>query len=147
MTARTLPIINAIGCLALTIIVIAQWRKERVADGNLTALRSELATAKTQAAGEAAHRAALERDIVVLKETIAATQQAAESSAHALTEKDALAIRLQAELDAARAQVTAWEAALKERDDRIRSLDADLAATRKRLDEAVARLKAAAKPD
>ena len=37
-----------------------------------------------------------------------------------------------------------WEAALKTRDDRIKLLDNQLAATRQRLDEAVARLKAAA---
>lgn len=147
MSPRTLSILNAIGCLALTAIVITQWRKERISEGTLATLRSELVTAKTQAADEAAHRTALERDIAVLKETIATTQQAAESSALALTEEVALANRLQSELDAARDQVTAWEAALKTRDDRIRSLDADLAATRKRLDEAVARLKAAAKPD
>lgn len=143
MTSRTLSIFNAVGCLLLTGVVIAQWRGERVLDGRLAALRTELGAAKSQAADEAKHRAALERDITVLKESIEATQQAAESSALVLADKDALATRLQAELDAAREQVAAWEAAIQARDERIRSLDADLSATRKRLDEAIANLKTA----
>ncbi len=144
MTTRSLSIINAIGCLALTAIIVAQWRKERVSNGTITTLRTELAAAQSQAADEASHRAALERDITVLKETIAATQQAAEASAFALGEKDALASRLQTDLTTARNQVAAWETALKSRDEKIRTLDAELAAARKLLDEAIAKLKAAA---
>ncbi len=144
MTPRVLPILNAIGCLLLTGLVVAQWRKERTLDGTLTELRGDLATARQQAADETERRAALERDIAVLKESIEATQQAAETAARSLAEKDQVATRLQTDLTAAREQVTAWETALKARDERIRSLDADLAATRKRLDEAIARLKAAA---
>lgn len=143
MTPRALAIINAIGCLLLTALVVVQWRSERVMNGALGRLSAELATVNEQAAEEAKQRAALERDIAVLKETIEATQQAAESSARALVEKDALATRSQTELAAAREQVTAWEAALKVRDERIRSLDTDLSATRKRLDEAIVNLKAA----
>lgn len=141
MSARALAILNAIGCLVLTALVVAQWRRERVSDATITELRSGLFAAQTQAADEAKHRAALERDIAVLKETIESARQASESSAQALVEKDALATKLQTELDAAREQVATWQAALATRDERIRSLDANLAATRKRLDEAIARLK------
>jgi chromosome segregation ATPase len=144
MNRRALPIINAIGCLALTGLVLAQWRKERLRDGVLARLGTELAAAKDQAAVEAKHRVSLERDITVLKESIEATQRAAESSALSLAEKELATTQLQSELSAARTQVTAWEAALKTRDDRIRSLDGNLATTRKRLDEAIAKLKAAA---
>ena len=60
-----------------------------------------------------------------------------------LTEKEQAATQLQTELITAREQIATWEAALKARDERIRTLDANLASTRKRLDEAIAKLKAA----
>jgi chromosome segregation ATPase len=143
MTPRTLPIVNAIGCLALTGVVVLQWRKERALDASLHGLRTELSAAKGTADEEAKRRAALERDIEVLKESIASTQQAAESATRTLAEKDQAAAQFETELNAAREQITLWEAALKARDERIVSLDANLAATRKRLDEAVAKLRSA----
>jgi chromosome segregation ATPase len=143
MSSRALPILNAIGCLMLTTVVLVQWRKERAIDGDRLALKSELATWKQQAADEVQKRGALERDIVVLKESIASTQLAAESSAKTIAEKAELTNRLETDLNAAREQVSSWETAIKERDERIRTLDAELAATRKRLDEAIAKLKAA----
>ena len=141
MTPRTLPIVNAIGCLALTGLIVAQWRKERTLDGMLAGIRTELAAANDLSTRESQRRATLEHDVVVLKEVIETTQQAAESSARTLVEKDQLATRLQTDLAAARTQVTAWETALKARDERLRALDKELAATRKRLDEAIAKLK------
>jgi chromosome segregation ATPase len=143
MTPRTLPVINAIGCLVLTGVMVLQWRKERALDASMHGLRTELAAARVKADEEAKRRAALERDIEVLKDSIASTQQAAESVTRNLVEKDQAAAQLQTELNAAREQLTLWEAALKARDERIVSLDANLAATRKRLDEAVAKLKSA----
>jgi chromosome segregation ATPase len=143
MSSRVLPILNALGCLLLTVVVLVQWRKERAIDGDRLALKSELATWKQQAAEELQKRQALERDIVVLKESIASTQLAAESSAKTIAEKAELTDRLQTDLSAAREQVSSWETAIKERDERIRTLDAELVATRKRLDEAIAKLKAA----
>lgn len=143
MTPRTLVIINTIGCLLLTALVVVQWRGERELDDTVATLRTQLAAAANQAAEDAKHRAALERDIAVLKETIEATQKAAESSTRALAEQEALAERLQTELTAATEQVAAWETALKARDARILSLAAEIDATRKRLDEAIAKLKEA----
>ena len=113
MNPRAFPILNAIGCLALTGLVIAQWRKERSLDGTLAGVKSELVAARNQAAEDAKQRAALERDIAVLKESIESTQQAAETSARTLAEKDQLATQLQTELSTAREQVIAWETALK----------------------------------
>jgi chromosome segregation ATPase len=143
MTTRVLPILNTIGCLALTGLVVVQWRKERTLDSTLTNLRSELADSRIRIEEDAKQRAALERDISVLKESIEAIQKSAESSARDLAEKDELATRLEADLGSARDQVAAWESAIRERDARIQTLDADLAAARKRLDEAIARLKEA----
>jgi septal ring factor EnvC (AmiA/AmiB activator) len=107
MTPRTLVIINTIGCLLLTALVVVQWRGERKLDDTVATLRTQLAAAANQAAEDAKHRAALERDIAVLKESIEATQKAAESSTRALAEKEVLAERLQTELTAATEQVAA----------------------------------------
>jgi chromosome segregation ATPase len=144
MNSRLLPVINLVGCLALAGLVVVQWRREHVLDMATADLRKELAESRAQTAEEAERRAALERDIVVLKESMEATQLAAETSARNLAAKQQLAGQLEAELAAARQQVTAWEQALKQRDERIGALDAELARTRARLNEAVARLKEAA---
>ena len=143
MAPRTLTLLNTIGCLALTGLVVAQWCKERMIRGDLTETTRQLGIVRDQAAQETQRRAALERDIVVLKETIEATQKAAETSAHDFAEKDALANGLQTQLTSAREQLAVWEAAIKTRDERIQLLESQLTATRKRLDEAIAKLKAA----
>ena len=143
MIPRALTILNAVGCLVLTGLVVAQWMKERSMHEDLTAVNRQLATARDEVAKEALRRVALERDIAMLKEAIESTQKAAESTTRELSEKSTLASGLQTELTAAREQVTQWEAALKARDERIQSLTGDLSATRKRLDEAIAKLKAA----
>lgn len=143
MTPRTLAILNAIGCLVLATLVVLQWRAERVVRKKTEQLRTELAASHEQAAAQAQRNAALERDIAVLKESIEATQKAAETAARGLAEKDELAGNLEAALAAAREQVSAWETALAARDERIRALEDDLAATRRRLEEAIAKLKAA----
>lgn len=136
--------INLIGCLSLAGLVVVQWRKEHIADAATTALRQELNNARNGIAEAAKQRAALERDIVVLKESIEATQMSAENSARGLEEKQKQVAELEAGIATAREQVTAWEAAIQQRDERIRTLVADLEKTRQRLDEAVARLKEAA---
>ena len=146
MNCRALPLLNAIGCLALIGLVVVQWLRERATTGDLLALRADLTAATARATAESERRSALERDLAVLKEAIEATQQAAETTARDLTEKTTLTTTLQTELATAREQVTAWETALKARDERILTLTADLTATRQRLAEAIAKLKAAAGP-
>ncbi|MDP3850429.1 MAG: hypothetical protein Q8Q59_08005 [Luteolibacter sp.] len=143
MNSRVLPALNFIGCLALTGLVVIQWRKELASGGAIAGLKTELAAARSNAAEEAKRRVSLERDIAVLKESIEATQKAAETSAREFEEKEQLNSSLETELTAARGQVTAWEAALKQRDERILALNADLAKTRARLEEAITRLKGA----
>lgn len=144
MNARILTILNAFGCLVLLVVIASQWRAERALGQRLESTTRQLSSAREDAANEAARRTALERDIAVLKEAIESTQQAAEATNRDLAEKSALATGLQSELDAARTQAAAWEQALQSRDTRIRELGDDLAATRKRLDQAVDRLKQAA---
>lgn len=143
MKTRALPIINAAGCLILTALVLFQWREQRKSEFTIRDLKSEAAANRVKAEEDAKRRAALEHDISVLKESIQSIQQSSESAAQTAAEKEKLAGQLQAELDAAREQLKLWDAAMQARDTRIKELDAALGATRKRLDEAIERLKAA----
>lgn len=143
MNSRVLPILNAIGCLVLTGVVVLQWQRERALYESLSNLKTELHAANDQAAAETKRAAGLERDIAVLKESIEATQKAAEASARLMEEKTAQAAGLETEVSAAREQVKTWEAAIAARDEKLRALDAQLAATRQRLDDAIAKLKEA----
>lgn len=147
MKSRVLPILNAIGCLILTGLVVTQWRQERDHLRDIQNLQSALAGSRENLTAETRRSAALERDIAALKESIEATQQAAEAAARGLAEQSSQAEVLQTELattrEQAAAKIKAWEDAIAARDAKLQSLNADLTATRARLDEAIAKLKAA----
>lgn len=143
MKARVLPILNAIGCLVLTGVVTAQWFRERNSDQKLVEVRNHLAAAMDFSAGETKRAAALERDIAVLKESIEATQKSAEEAARAAAETATQASGFETEITAAREQVKTWEAAIAERDAKLKDLNSELVTTRRRLDEAIVKLKAA----
>lgn len=127
--------LNAIGCLVLAGVVFSQWAKESRADAETGKLRVEIAMAQDFAASENNRALNLERDIAVLRESLEATRQA-----------DAAKVfksGLRASLDDAHRQNDSWKKALAGRDARVAELEAELAATRRRLDEAVARLRQA----
>ena len=143
MKSRVLPILNAIGCLILSVLIVIQWQRERALNESLAKLKTELAAAHDLAAAETQRAADLARDITVLKDSIEATQKAAESSARLMEENAAQTAGLETEITAAREQLKTWEAAIAARDEKLRALDAQLTATRQRLDEAIAKLKEA----
>jgi DNA repair exonuclease SbcCD ATPase subunit len=115
-----------------------------VLDRAAAGLRQQLADSRAETATEATRRTALERDITILKESIEATQQAAEKSTRELEEQRKLAATLQSEVTVAREQIINWQEAIKQRDDRIIILTDELTRTRQRLEEAIARLREAA---
>lgn len=143
MKSRVLPILNLVGCLALTGLVVLQWKQERALDSQVGKLQTELTAAHDATATEAKRATALQRDIEVLKESIEAIQKSAEAAAQSLAENESHAAELQTELSAAREQILEWQAAIAARDEKLGSLNTELVATRKRLDEAIAKLKAA----
>ncbi len=143
MKARILPILNSIGCLALTGLVVSQWCKERNYLHEKLVLESAVTAAKDRLENETKHSAALGRDIVALKETIEITRKSTEESTRILAEQNNRSGNLETELTAAREQVKTWEASIAARDAKLRNLNADLTATRARLDEAIAKLKSA----
>lgn len=143
MSSRVLTILNALGCLALTGLIATLWLKERDMASEIVSIAKERDSARSEIQKLISRRTALEGDIATLKESLASTQQAAESATGELTAKSELATQLQTDLDTARTQVTTWESALKERDTRIETLQSELTKTRTRLDEAIAKLKQA----
>lgn len=143
MKPGILPLINAAGCLVLTGLVVFQWSEQRKSELTIRGLKSAAEDSRLKAEEDAKRRASLERDITTLKDSITSIQQSSEAALQSAADKEKLAAQLQAELDAAREQLKLWDAAMQARDTRIKELDAALGATRKRLDEAIERLKAA----
>lgn len=143
MSARTITWINAIGCLVLVALVVVQWRGEYVSGRELASLRTSLAEANAKAAEETARCVALERDLQVLKEAAEQSGKAVESGKSVAMTKDARIAELEAALKQAGGDVGKWQAAIAQRDDRIRKLEAEVAEARRRLNEAVAKLKVA----
>ena len=99
--------------------------------------------ADEKAAEQSARCAALERDLQVLKEAAEQSGKAVESGKSAAMSKDARIAELEAALKQAGGDVGKWQAAIAQRDERIRKLEVELSEARRRLNEAVAKLKAA----
>ena len=154
---RLLPIINAIGCLALAGFILLQWF-----DGNATEAKLNQSLKDTihekNARMEAEHRAKmLESDVSGLKASIESIQAAATLAEKELVEKGAQLDANTKSLQDAETKVKEWEDAVKARDEalalrdtklaeaggKLKELNDKLVATRKRLDEAVAELKKA----
>ncbi len=130
--------LNAIGCLILAAVVFTQWGEETRTDDAMTLLRLQVAEARHLAETETQRATALERDIAVLKQSFEATRLAAVAA-----QKTSGVSNIQDELDEARTQIETWRSAIATRDARIHELESDLTATRRRLDEAIVKLKQA----
>ena len=135
--------INAIGCLLLIALIVVQWRGEYISGRELVGLRTSLAEANAKLAEENARCVALERDLQVLKDAAEQSGKAVESGKSVGMTKDARIVELESALKRAGGDVDKWQSAIAQRDDRIRKLDAELNEARRRLNEAVTKLKAA----
>lgn len=154
---RSLPIVNAVGCVVLVGFILIQWFGGQQLDQQLHEAKSREILEKN-ARFEAEKRAnQLQSDIQGLKDSVDSIRQAADAAEKELTIKNEEIAKFAAGLEEAKATITTWEQAVKERDEAIQKRDAALAerdsklkevngqlvATRKRLDEAVAELKKA----
>lgn len=150
MKQTVISIVNAVGCLILLGIVISQWSQHETRRKEFRALQVQHHESE-QAREEAQRRSdSLETDLSELKIAMMATQKVADEAANAgkqqadlLQETSAARDQANAERDALRAQIAAWETAIKQRDEKITTQNADLTALRKKLDEAIAQLKKA----
>ncbi len=143
MNGRGLALVNAAGCLVLGLLLILQWRKELSLVERMQVLKADVMAARDQHAAARERAQMLDGEQQLLKQSIMSLQQAAEATARHLAERDAQVAELTARSVTLDAQIKTWQAAISQRDERIRALGADLTAARRRLDEAVAKLKAA----
>ena len=149
MNARLFSIINAIGCALLVGFIFIQWLGGTKLEDELQAARREVAEER-KARSEAEKRAAnLSSDIDGLKVSIDSIRRAAEEQ---VQETKAQAGALHTNLVQAQERmklmedaIKARDEALKVRDEKLKEYGDALTATRKRLDEAIAKLKEAAK--
>ena len=138
-----ITVINAIGSVILLGVVVAQWVQNEEQRKNFRALQTERQV--TIEALDAAEKkiTSLSGDIADLKDSLTATQKAAEEATLAgKNQQDQLQIA-NTEREAMRLKSSEWEAAIKQRDAALVAQNADLVALRKRLDEAIAALKKA----
>lgn len=141
--SRILPFLNAAGCLVLAGLALFQWGRERELDATLRTAEIELRDERAAHESEQKRAAGLEKDIGVLKESITALQATAEELGDAVAAKEAELAESLAAGEALTAKLAEWEQAVAARDAKLKELDTALTETRKRLDEAVERLKQA----
>ncbi|MES2922190.1 MAG: hypothetical protein V4819_11625 [Verrucomicrobiota bacterium] len=145
--SRFLPLLNLAGCLLITGIILAQWLKERGLDARIDNLNQQLASTREQYEAEKKRAVALEHDITQLKESIESTVKARKETedvmAKMIAERQAEVATAATANQSNQEQAKVWEKAIADRDEKIRTLNAGLTATRERLDEAIDKLKAA----
>ena len=143
-TSRFLPLLNLAGCLVITGIILAQWLKERGLEEKIDSLHQQLTVTRDQFEAETTRASALENDVAQLKESLESTVRAKHeieaAMAKLITERETQTAGL---ATATQQQAKLWENALAERDEKIRTLNSGLTATRDRLEEAISKLKAA----
>ncbi len=139
---RTLPILNLLGSLVLTGLIVVMWQKEQGLNAKNSALATQLASRDEQLALENKRTADLLLDITQLKESVESTARSHQELEASLTkitaERDALT---SGNVTAQASQANIWQTAIAERDAKIKELDTTLTATRERLDQAITRLK------
>ncbi|RYD43448.1 MAG: hypothetical protein EOP85_10135 [Verrucomicrobiaceae bacterium] len=148
-TSRFLPIVNLIGCVLITGIIVFQWLKERGFNTEIESLNKQLVAAGDELSNEKARAMALENDVSQLKESVESTVKARKETEEAMARMTAeqnarIAEQTEKAQKVIQEQVVVWEKAIADRDTRIRELNTTLGATRARLDAAIARLKEAA---
>ncbi|RYD23488.1 MAG: hypothetical protein EOP88_04055 [Verrucomicrobiaceae bacterium] len=147
-TSRILPVVNLVGCVLITGIIVFQWVKERVVHLQIEDLNKELVAARDEVSSEKARVLALKNDVSQLKDSVESTVQARKEAEETIARMTAEQNARVAEQTAAaqkimQEQTQVWEKAIADRDERIRELGTTLSATRARLDAAVQKLKEA----
>jgi hypothetical protein len=150
MKTSKIPLINAVGCAVLLVVVAVQWwQGENRRDAYLALSRQNSEIGEQR--DEAVRRAnSFEADLQELKKSLMDTQVTADQASLAKKNFEADVKQLQAERDALTQQIEAWkkqsiewEKAIKQRDVALIERNEALRQMRKKLDEAIAQLKKA----
>lgn len=156
--ARTLPIVNAVGCLVLVGFILVQWFEGRTVSKELHEARSQTIVEKNARMELEERTKLLQSDVEGLKASIESIQASADIAEKKLEEQSVVFDLNVKALEDAQTKVKEWEEAVKARDeaialrdtklkeatDKLTQLNASLVSTRKRLDEAVTQLRKAA---
>lgn len=141
MTTRILMILNAIGCILLTVVVVVQWAGEHALKAQVKRFQDEVGGLQIQVDDEIQKREGVERDVVMLKDSLEQARKAIEAKDAQIAGREVVVGKLKQEVELIQKQLEVWNKAVEERDRRIQVLDADLLEAHKRLDEAIGRLK------
>ena len=141
MSTRVLMILNAIGCLLLTAVVVGQWAREHALKTQIKRYQYDMGSLQIRVDEEIEKREGVERDVVMLKDSLEQARKAIEAKDAQIAEREVVLGKLKQELELTQKQLEVWNKAVEERDRRIQALDADLLEAHKRLDEAIGRLK------
>ena len=141
---KFLPILNAVGCGFLVVILVAQWKMSQELDKELRAARLAERNTHNEKIEVENRVTQLLADIDNLKATIDIMRKEADEAKKRIADGEVLANQLHTGLTFSLGNFEALELAVTERNARIAELNSSLAATRRRLDEAVERLKQAA---
>jgi peptidoglycan hydrolase CwlO-like protein len=154
---RVLPILNAVGCLVLAGFIVVQWFGGKMLSEELHQARSREIEEKNARFEAEKQVRTLQSDIAGLKQSVDSLRETAEAAENEVELKNEELAKFAAGMEEAQTKIAGWEQAVKERDEaigkrdealaardaKLKELNEQLLATRKRLDEAVAALKKA----
>jgi len=150
MSFRLLPILNAVGCAVLMVLVVIQWKGGQSLEDQLRDSRAQTASEMKGREDAEKHAVQLQSDVDGLKASIDSMREGsvrdrktAEDAGKFASDKAGEVGALTINLGKAEEQLKVWEEAVKSRDEKLKELNDDLVATRQRLDEAIAKLKQA----
>ncbi|HEX5790662.1 MAG TPA: hypothetical protein VFY13_05890 [Luteolibacter sp.] len=141
MATRVLIALNASGCALLIVLLVASWNGERRLKAHLATLENQLAQSNEQLHKQIDRATALSADLDLLKQSLGNAKAALEAADKAQAGHNQQLEQARAQMADATRILQEWRTAVDQRDARIGELEAQLKATRERLDEAIARLK------
>ena len=147
---KALPIFNAVGCLFLAGFIVVQWHSAQKLDKQLRASRLNERIVQNEKIEVEQRVVQLQTDVDNFKGVIELMKAEEEASKKKIADGELLANQLHTGLSFSSVHLTAMDQAITqqnaritEQNSRISELNSTLVATRKRLDEAVAKLKEA----
>lgn len=133
---RSLPYINLVGIVALVILCVAQWRRDRELNLHLRAMEKHRIAQEQKITDQQQSIKGLTDDLTQFKERFALAQTDSNDARQKAREFERENGQLTSERDQLKQSITNWAKAvtardeqLKEANDRIRALAADLTAS------------------
>lgn len=143
MILKVVPILNAVGCLFLVAFIIAQWKTGQDLQNELRAARLAERNVRNEKIEIEQQTFKLQADVDSLKAAVDSMRSEAEAAKKKTADDELLISQLGVGLNFSYVNFQALNQAVEERNSRIDQLNSSLVATRRRLDEAIEKLKQA----